>query len=194
MLVPEGVELVVERLDLLDDFGITALREPVPELCPALADLVDLCVDGRDDDVILRPTLDPTWTFPSVGTTQQKRNDCEAPAAKAIQRTIVSATSLVAELGEAVLVEAEVVAELVENGDPDLALELVRVGELLLERQPEDRDPVGQRRLPCRRAPAAGCPRRGRRGRDRPGARPRPRRRRCRAPPRGAAAASRAPP
>jgi len=37
------------------------------------------------------------------------------------------------------------VGELVEDGDPDLLLELGRVGERLDERPAEDPDPVGQR-------------------------------------------------
>src|SRR4051794_19093630 len=48
------------------------------------------------------------------------------------------------ELVEAVLVDPEVVRELVENGDPDLLLELFRVGKRLGERLPEDRDLVGE--------------------------------------------------
>jgi hypothetical protein len=36
------------------------------------------------------------------------------------------------------------VGELVENRDPDLALELVGVRKRLLERDPVDRDPVGE--------------------------------------------------
>jgi hypothetical protein len=43
------------------------------------------------------------------------------------------------EVVEAVLVEPEVVGDLVEHGDPDLLLELGRVGKRLDERQPEDR-------------------------------------------------------
>src|SRR5438270_10856270 len=46
----------------------------------------------------------------------------------------------VAQLVDALLVEAEVVRELVQDGDPDLALQLLRVGERLLEWQPVDRD------------------------------------------------------
>src|SRR5436305_7335393 len=54
------------------------------------------------------------------------------------------------ELVEAVLVDPEVVGELVQDGDPDLLLELLRVGERRHERPPEDRDLVGHvvRRLP----------------------------------------------
>ena len=73
VLVPERVELLVERLDLLHQFGVTAIRKPMPELCPALADLVDLFMDAREM-FILCPTTDGTATFPSVGATQQKRN------------------------------------------------------------------------------------------------------------------------
>src|SRR5262245_25849035 len=46
------------------------------------------------------------------------------------------------ELVEPVLVDAEVVGELVEDRDPDLLLELRRVGERLHERLAEDRDLV----------------------------------------------------
>src|SRR5439155_13774652 len=48
-------------------------------------------------------------------------------------------SSRVAELVEPVLVDPEVVRELVEDGDPDLSLELLRIGERLLERKPVDR-------------------------------------------------------
>jgi len=47
------------------------------------------------------------------------------------------------ELIQPVLVEPEVVGQLVEDGDPDLRLQLSRVGKRLHERQPEDADPVG---------------------------------------------------
>src|SRR4026209_914065 len=53
-------------------------------------------------------------------------------------------TSLVAELRDAVFVEAEVVRQLVENGDPDLLAQLLGVREALLERDPVDRDRVGE--------------------------------------------------
>src|SRR5688572_1419662 len=50
-----------------------------------------------------------------------------------------------AELGEAVLVDAEVVRDLVDDRDPDLLLEhLGFVAELLFERDSVDRDLVGQ--------------------------------------------------
>ncbi len=46
------------------------------------------------------------------------------------------------QLGEPVLVlDAQVVGELVEDRDPDLVREVVGVGEVLLERQPEQHDP-----------------------------------------------------
>src|SRR4051794_36489990 len=52
--------------------------------------------------------------------------------------------SVVAELFEAVLVDPEIVRQLVENGDPDLLLELGRiVAELLDQRHAVDRDLVG---------------------------------------------------
>src|SRR5436309_5567985 len=50
----------------------------------------------------------------------------------------------VSELVEPLLVEAEIVGQLVQNGDADLRLELRRVVERLDERQPEDADPVGK--------------------------------------------------
>src|SRR5437763_3253903 len=54
------------------------------------------------------------------------------------------------ELVEPVLVDAEVVGELVQHGDPDLVLELLRVRKRLHERLAEDRDLVRHvlRRLP----------------------------------------------
>ena len=51
--------------------------------------------------------------------------------------------SVVAQLGDPVLVEPEVVRELVEDGDPDLLAELLRVGKALLERDPVDVLDVG---------------------------------------------------
>ncbi len=93
-------------------------------------------------------------------------------------------------LVEPLLVDPEVVGELVENGHPDLLLELGRVGKRLDERQPEDPDPVGQRARPVAAARAGALPRRGRRGRGRRAARPRPRSRRSGSP-RGARAAAR---
>src|SRR5512145_1547091 len=67
-----------------------------------------------------------------------RRGPC-IPAVTALQ------TSLVAELRDPIFVEPEVVAELVENGDADLRAKLVRIGERLLERDPVDRDLVGER-------------------------------------------------
>ncbi len=51
-------------------------------------------------------------------------------------------SSLVTQLGEPVLVEPEVVAELVQHRDADLLAELVLVGEVRLERPAVDRDAV----------------------------------------------------
>src|SRR5690348_9704811 len=48
----------------------------------------------------------------------------------------------ISELVQPVLVDPEVVGELVEDRDPDLLLELPRVGERLDEGPPEDRDLV----------------------------------------------------
>src|SRR5213079_1675342 len=53
-------------------------------------------------------------------------------------------SSGIAEFVETVLVEPEVVGELVQDGDPDLLLELPLVGERLDEGLAEDADPVGQ--------------------------------------------------
>src|SRR5687767_5934672 len=53
-------------------------------------------------------------------------------------------TSVVAELCDPVLVEPEVVRELVQNRDADLLAQVVRVREALLERDPVDRDLVGE--------------------------------------------------
>ena len=50
--------------------------------------------------------------------------------------------SVDAELLEPVVVDAEVVGELVDDRHPDLVGEVVGVGEVLLERQPEEGDPV----------------------------------------------------
>ena len=66
------------------------------------------------------------------------------------------ARSVDPQLLEAVVVDAEVVGQLVDHGDPDLVLEVERVGEVLLEREPEDRDRVRERDV-------VGAPRRPRR-------------------------------
>ena len=54
--------------------------------------------------------------------------------------------SVDAELVEALVVDAEVMGELVDDRDPDLVREVIGVGEVLLEWQPKERDPVGDRR------------------------------------------------
>ena len=60
---------------------------------------------------------------------------CEPYAARRdgehVEERVHGDALVVAELGEALLVDAEGVCELVQDGDPDLALELDRVAELL---------------------------------------------------------------
>jgi hypothetical protein len=51
-------------------------------------------------------------------------------------------TSVVAELGDPIFVEPEIVGELVENGDTYLLSELLGIGKSLLERDSIDRDLV----------------------------------------------------
>ena len=51
-----------------------------------------------------------------------------------------------AELAEAVVIDAEVMGELVDDRQPDLVGEVVRIREILLEREAEQRDPVGDGR------------------------------------------------
>jgi hypothetical protein len=46
------------------------------------------------------------------------------------------------QLVEAVVVDPEVVRQLVDDGDPDLLGQVVRIGKVLLERQAKQRDPV----------------------------------------------------
>src|SRR5207244_13225575 len=58
--------------------------------------------------------------------------------------TLPGHSSGIPDVVEAVLVEPEVMGELVENGDPDLLLEVGGVGERLHERHAEDADPVGE--------------------------------------------------
>ena len=60
--------------------------------------------------------------------------------------------SAVAELVEPVVVDPEVVGDLVHDGDPHLAHQLVVVGAHLQQRAPEDRDPVRQAGVVRRRA------------------------------------------
>src|SRR5690349_20250880 len=57
-------------------------------------------------------------------------------------------SSGVAELVQPVLLDPEVVRQLVEDGDPDLLLELAGAGKRLGEREPEGADPVGKRPRP----------------------------------------------
>src|SRR6187397_3173986 len=57
-----------------------------------------------------------------------------------LNRNATMAASVVAEVGEPVLVHAEIVRQLMEDSDPDLLLELRRIGEVLLQRTPVDRD------------------------------------------------------
>ena len=92
----------------------------MPELGPLLAQALDLRVDLCE----------------SVVSCLLKRGT---------PRRIPSDSSGKSEVVQPVLVDPEVVGELVEHGDPDLLLELGRVGKRLDERQPEDPDPVGER-------------------------------------------------
>ena len=50
------------------------------------------------------------------------------------------------ELLEPLVIDAQVVGELVDEGDPDLVGEVVGIGEVGLEREPEERDPVREGR------------------------------------------------
>src|SRR6266480_7167640 len=68
-------------------------------------------------------------------------------------------SSRVAELVEPGLVDSEVMGDLVQHGDPDLALELARVRELLDERPPEDRHLGREIRLLLEEAEQVGIPR-----------------------------------
>ena len=82
---------------------------------------------------------------------------------------IPAGSSGIPEVVEAVLVEPEVVGELVEDGDPDLLLEL-GAGRGTTRRAAAGRSGSGRAaRPPSRRARAAARPRRGRRGRGPPG-------------------------
>ena len=72
--------------------------------------------------------------------------------------------SFEAELLEPVVVDAEVVGELVDDRDPDLVGEVVRVREVLLEREPEQADLVRERGPGPRPRPFAAFPRTARRG------------------------------
>src|SRR5687767_13510283 len=73
------------------------------------------------------------------------RTSTSAPSTPAPIATASSTVSVVAQLLEPVLVDAEVVRQLVQDGDADLLAQLVRVvPELVLERQPVDGDLVRQ--------------------------------------------------
>ncbi len=109
--LPELGEPGIDVLELGLSTVIEPIREAMPELLPLLRECFDLSVDLCDGHVVYNGLLDG-----------------DIPAAVAPE------TSLVAELGDAVLVEPEVVRELVEDGHPDLLLELPRVGKAVLER------------------------------------------------------------
>ena len=89
-----------------------------------------------------------------------------------------------AELVEALLLDAEVVRDLVDDGDRDLVDDLVLGLADVADRLAVDHDPVGQRAaVVASRARSARSPRRARAGPARRGCGPRPGRRRCPAAP-----------
>ena len=59
------------------------------------------------------------------------------------------ARSVDPELGEALVIDAQVVGQLVDDRDPDFVGEVVGVREVLLEREAEEDDPIGDRGAVC---------------------------------------------
>src|SRR4029077_18292745 len=123
VLVPERVELIIERLDLLHQLRVTAVGKPMPEFCAALADLVDLFVNARDDVHALSNARRNGDIPVSRGHATETQLLRRRPPRMRSRGRCRGCLSFVAELGEAVFVEAEVVTQLVQDGDPDLALE-----------------------------------------------------------------------
>src|SRR6266702_1134930 len=52
LLVPQGVEMLAQLLELGSECGVVALRKGVPQLRPALAHLLDLVMNLRQGHVV----------------------------------------------------------------------------------------------------------------------------------------------
>ena len=101
-------------------------------------------LEATDVLVVFRADVGDEWTelpkpVPLCWTRRRSDVRCGLPAA-ADPRAL--SALLVPELVEPVVVDAEVVGELVDDRLADLLLEVARIGEVLLERQPVQGDPV----------------------------------------------------
>src|SRR4029077_13286504 len=115
LLFPELCDLLLELLVLGLERGVKSLGQRAHDLDPAIRQDVDLLLD----------LVQRSHTPPNAG-----------------RETAIPGVSPVSELLEAVLVDAEIVGQFVQNGDPDLLPQLILVGEAPHERPPEDRDLV----------------------------------------------------
>ena len=125
-----------------------ALRKGAVEIGAALAGALALRTNDFDGSHASKNESSPVGH--SSQRPKKKSRITPAPTtADTIASTSQRRSSFVAELGDPVLLHAEVVPELVQDGDANLTLEQRGVvAELVLERQPVDRDPVGQARRP----------------------------------------------
>src|SRR6185436_1392292 len=144
VLVPEAFEALAQAFELCSRCWVMSSGEDVPQLGPTLAGLLDLFVNFNQRHAsknAVRPALIPGG--------RGKRTRARGCPERRLQPPPRSAErSPVAELLQPLLVDPEVVGQLVEHGDPDLPLELLRVvSEVLLERSAVDRDLGRQVRL-----------------------------------------------
>src|SRR6185503_18640705 len=144
---PQFLELRVECLDLLDHCRITALGKRIPQGHASLAQLFDLIVDPRNGVHAFgerRHCLrhSPPRSFPNAGVRTGTARRPPLPRRARPTSRPRGTSSLVAQLGQAVLVQPEVVPELVEHRDPDLLTQLALVREVGLEGEPVDREPA----------------------------------------------------
>src|SRR5258705_7090528 len=113
------------------------LRKDVPQLCPPLGRLLDFLMylsHGHVSKNVIGANLIP-------GARERKKRGRGLPPRRPRSRPHSAPSSRVAQLVEPVLVDPEVVGELVEDGDPDLVLQLPWVvPELLFEWPPVNRD------------------------------------------------------
>ena len=113
MLIPELGDAIVQLPELLGEDSVSPLGEAMSEVGAVLARALDLVTDFSQ--------LSHIW-----------ENDGS-------DRLIPSA---VTQLLDPFLVQPEEVSDLVEDGDPDLAAELLRVGKRVHERQAVDHDSI----------------------------------------------------
>src|SRR5439155_1476956 len=128
LIVPECLQAIAQTFELGGNGRIVTLRKGVPQLGPPLARLLDLTMNLCQDHA----SSNAPWgsVIPS-GRGRKRRSRSLRRRPPQPRRRAAPRPSAVAELVEAVLVEAEVVRELVENRDPDLRFEGLRVGAVI---------------------------------------------------------------